>query len=245
MDTVELGLLLNHKDTNVNCLDNEGHHSALDYAKVNTHGHGERIAIRLKTKGAVERENKQLQGTNEIMKKHMRAFSNDKLRKFAKFLSDDTKTIEAKIEKISERKEYVVSAIRDSNVASIRILLKSGADNQGNNALYYAKVNMFGHGKRITKLLEEKGVGSQTGKDEKVENEVTFENNVKGILQKAFQDSEVGMARFLIHIGVDISTVTWGKKDGMHFTWLPFVQRRPKYLTSFWQPVNSTSKVVT
>ncbi|XP_046634899.1 serine/threonine-protein phosphatase 6 regulatory ankyrin repeat subunit B-like isoform X2 [Daphnia pulicaria] len=461
MDTVEL--LLDHKDTNVNCLDNEGHHSALDYAKVNTHGHGERIAIRLKEKGAVERKNKLLQGTNEIMKKHMRVFSNDKLRKFAKFLSDDTKTMEAKIDKISERKEYVVSAIRDSNVASIRILLKSGAgdrtwgeeganalhlaslsakttdlidailetrkfdingvdndgwtplhyaimgtnleintrhligkgtdpdiadkkgytplhyaafnakeieietislilknqhvdinhinkggetylhyaikasnaemarcllekgadptirntegnnsfqlaalfltdthvlglmlgnekkieiderdkqgrtalhlaiatsnvtaarfllsnganpnvadedgltalhqaakyvkdmdivelllnhkdinvhylDNQGNNALYYAKVNMFGHGKRIAKLLKEKGVVSQNANslnDEKVENEVTFENNVKGILQKAFLDSEVGMARFLIHTGVDISTVTWGEE---------------------------------
>jgi ankyrin repeat protein len=88
-------------------------------------------------------------------------------------------------------------------------------DNQGNNALYYAKVNMFGHGKRIAKLLKEKGVVSQNANslnDEKVENEVTIENNVKGILQKAFLDSEVGMARFLIHTGVDISTVTWGEE---------------------------------
>jgi ankyrin repeat protein len=44
-------------------------------------------------------------------------------------------------------------------------------DYQGNNALYYAKINMFGHGKRIAKLLKEKGVVSQNANslnDEKV-----------------------------------------------------------------------------
>jgi ankyrin repeat protein len=48
-------LLLNHKDTNVNCLDNK-ENNALHYAKMNMHGLGEKIANLLREKMAAKAE---------------------------------------------------------------------------------------------------------------------------------------------------------------------------------------------
>ncbi|EFX83083.1 hypothetical protein DAPPUDRAFT_240585 [Daphnia pulex] len=133
MDMIEL--LHNHKDTNVSCLDNYGR-GALDYAKGNTHGHSERIANRLKEKSAVERENKQ--PNNEILKK-----INRKPRKVETVLSDGTIPVEDKIAKISEK--YMASAIRDSNVENVGLLLKKGTEisaveEKGTNALHLASL---------------------------------------------------------------------------------------------------------
>jgi ankyrin repeat protein len=133
-------LLVNHKDTDVNCLDNEGR-TALDYAKENFHGHGERIAKLLKEKGGVETEKRLPNVTKERIKKHMRVFSNQKPRKVENFLSDATVPIEDKIVKISD--EYLYSAIIDSDVEGVRLLLKNGADisacgEKGANALHLA-----------------------------------------------------------------------------------------------------------
>ncbi|XP_046452784.1 putative ankyrin repeat protein RF_0381 [Daphnia pulex] len=138
MDVVEL--LLNHEDVDVHCLDNKGR-NALHYARKNKRGLVERIVKRLKEKGALERGSKLLKRNNEYFKKHMRVFSNRRPRKVENFLSDGTIPIEDKIDKISE--EYLLSAIKDSDVESVRLLLKNGADiraweETGANALNFA-----------------------------------------------------------------------------------------------------------
>jgi ankyrin repeat protein len=142
MDIIEL--LLNHEDVDVNCLTNDGQ-SALHYAMDNKKGYGERIANRLKEKSTIERENKWFKGnrklSNEIVKKHMHFYRNRNPLKIENFLSDDTIPIETKIAKISE--EYLVSAIKDSNVESFRLLMESGGDisalgEKGENALHWA-----------------------------------------------------------------------------------------------------------
>jgi ankyrin repeat protein len=142
MDIVEL--LLNHKDTNVNYLDNAGR-NALDFARENKKGHAERIAKRLKEKGAVETENELCKGSKETMKKHLRAFSNRKPSQIDNFLSDGTIPIEDKIAKILENEDYLVSAIHNSNAESVRLLLKNGADisawgKMGKEALHLASL---------------------------------------------------------------------------------------------------------
>jgi ankyrin repeat protein len=88
-------------------------------------------------------------------------------------------------------------------------------DNEGRNALDYANDNEHGHSERLTKLLKEKDVVSQTGnslEDEKVQKEITFKNNVKGILAYAIENSDVEKVRILIEKGAEISTVTWGEE---------------------------------
>ncbi|XP_046651126.1 serine/threonine-protein phosphatase 6 regulatory ankyrin repeat subunit B-like [Daphnia pulicaria] len=136
-------LLLNHEGTNVNCLDKKGN-NVLDYAMNIEHRFGEEIVNLLLAKGAVENKDK-LKRTenNEYLKKHMRAYSNRKPHKVDNFLSDDTKTIEDKIEKISE--ESLLKAIKDSNVERVRLLLKNGAHTSargemGKNALHLASL---------------------------------------------------------------------------------------------------------
>ncbi|XP_046655006.1 ankyrin-2-like, partial [Daphnia pulicaria] len=144
MNIVEL--LLEHEDLDVNCLDNEGR-SALDYATMNTHGHGERIANLLKEKSVGERGSKLFKRNNkDYLKKHMRDYLNEKPSEIENCVADDTIPIEAKIDKILENKDYVVSAFKYSDVESVRRLLKNGADTkiwgeQGGNALHLASLN--------------------------------------------------------------------------------------------------------
>jgi ankyrin repeat protein len=144
MNIVEL--LLNHKDVDINCLDKIGR-NALDYATMNTHGHGERIAnLLLKGKSVGESENELAKGNNDYLKKHMRDYLNEKPSEIENCVADDTIPIEAKIDKILENKDYVVSAFKYSDVESVRRLLKNGADTkiwgeQGGNALHLASLN--------------------------------------------------------------------------------------------------------
>jgi ankyrin repeat protein len=139
MDIVKL--LVNHKDVDVNRLDNEGR-TALHNVIINKHGLGEAIANLLKEKGAVKRENLLPEGNNESLKKLMRTFGNQKADEIENLLSDNTKTMEEKISKFSE--EYLISIIIDSDVETLCRLLKNGADisaccgEMGENALQLA-----------------------------------------------------------------------------------------------------------
>jgi ankyrin repeat protein len=193
MDIVEL--LLNHKDTNVNCLDKLGI-NALDYAyKFNAQGHGERIANRLKEKGAVETQIKQLKIYIESMKKHMRDNSNRKPCEEENVISDDSIPIKDKIAKIS--KNYVVSAIEDSNVETLRLLLTNGADissargEDGENALHFASLKA-----KTTDVIEfvlETGKFDINGVD----------NDGLTPLHWAILNSNVDIARYLLEKGAD------------------------------------------
>ncbi|XP_046643226.1 serine/threonine-protein phosphatase 6 regulatory ankyrin repeat subunit A-like [Daphnia pulicaria] len=140
MDIVEL--LLNHKDVDVNLM-NEDVSSALCYTKYNAHGHGERIANLLKEKGAVERENGLPHRNNDSLEKLLRTFSHTQPDEIENLLSDNTKTMEDKISKFSE--ENLISVIMNSDVETLCRLLKNGADisrgkygKYGKNALHLA-----------------------------------------------------------------------------------------------------------
>jgi ankyrin repeat protein len=140
MDIVEL--LVNHKDIDVNCLNNAGS-SALDYAMTNKHGLGERIVKRLKEKDPVEREYKLPKGNRQEIFKKMRALSNRTPNEIVNCVNDDTITIGDKISRISESEECLVLAIQTSNLETLRLLLKNGADTKtwgemGANALHFA-----------------------------------------------------------------------------------------------------------
>ncbi len=137
MDIVEL--LVNHKDVDVNCFDNKGY-SALDQAKRNDHGHGERIANLLKEKGAVERELPK--GNNDSLEKLEYYTSSDAADEIESVLSDAKVPIEDQIARI--QKENLISATRYSDVERVRRLLKNGTDisrargEDGMNALHVA-----------------------------------------------------------------------------------------------------------
>jgi ankyrin repeat protein len=144
MDIVDL--LLNHEDLDVNLMDKDGS-SALDYARLNNNGNGKSIANLLKEKGAVKSEIKLKQsGSRKFFKKQMRDFSNRKPDEIENFLNDDAVPIKDKVSRISESEEYLLTAIKDSNVENVRILLKNGADisaccaagEKGTNALHMA-----------------------------------------------------------------------------------------------------------
>jgi ankyrin repeat protein len=138
MNIVEL--LVNHKDVDVNLMDDDGR-NALDCARLNKEGNGERIAKLLREKGAVERENGLPHRNYDSLENLMLTFSHTD--EIENFLSDTTKTMEDKISKFSE--EYLISVILDSDVESVRrILLNNGAGigsaggENGENALHLA-----------------------------------------------------------------------------------------------------------
>jgi ankyrin repeat protein len=81
-----IDLLLNHPDVDVNLMDNEGK-NALDYARENKEGNGERIGNRLKEKGAVESEYELPKGNKESLKKLMRGYKNRKPNEIENFSS--------------------------------------------------------------------------------------------------------------------------------------------------------------
>jgi ankyrin repeat protein len=145
MDIVEL--LLNHKDVDVNLMDDDGR-NALDYAMENKEGNGERIANLLKEKGAVEREKKLPKGNNESFEDSLEKLLNYTSRnakdEIENVLSDATVPLEDQIARINE--EHLISAIEYSNVESVRRLLKNGADisrargEDGMNALHVASL---------------------------------------------------------------------------------------------------------
>jgi ankyrin repeat protein len=142
-------LLVNHKDVDVNYLNNEGY-SALDYAEYNEHGFGERIANLLKEKGAVGRENRLPKGNIETknpeisLEKLVNYTSSNAADEIESVLSDATVPIEDKIARINE--EHLISVIIDSDVETLRLLLKNGADinsargKYGMNALHVASL---------------------------------------------------------------------------------------------------------
>jgi ankyrin repeat protein len=140
LDIVEL--LLNHPDVDVNCLNNEGC-NALDYAMNNKRGHGEAIVNLLKEHDVVGRDNILPKGNKESIKKQMLDYSNRKPDEIENCVSDDTITTGDKIARISESPKYLVSAIKNSNVETLRVLLKNGADTKtwgeyGMSALHLA-----------------------------------------------------------------------------------------------------------
>jgi ankyrin repeat protein len=121
-----IDILLNHPDVDVNLMDNEGK-NALDYARENKEGNGERIVNRLKEKGAVETEEKLPKGNKEFLKKHARVYSNRKPyedENFLNFLSDDTISNAEKFYRIKE--ELLAKAMRDGKVETVRLLLEKG-----------------------------------------------------------------------------------------------------------------------
>jgi ankyrin repeat protein len=137
MDIVEL--LLNHPDVDVNYFDNGGD-SALDRAKYNKKGHGERIANLLKEKGAVERELPKR--NNKSLEKLLNYTSRNAADEIENVFSDATVPVEDQIARIKE--EHLISAIRYSDVESVSVLLKNGAvissarGEDGGNALHLA-----------------------------------------------------------------------------------------------------------
>jgi ankyrin repeat protein len=141
MDIVEL--LLNHKDVDVNLMDDYGQ-NALDYAMENENGLDERIANLLKEKGVIERENELLREKNVSLEKlciknYISSNAEDEIERV---LSDATVPVEDKIARINE--EHLISAITDWDVETVRNLLKNGADissargRDGMNALHVA-----------------------------------------------------------------------------------------------------------
>jgi ankyrin repeat protein len=76
-------------------------------------------------------------------------------------------------------------------------------DNAGRNALDYAMNNKKGQGERIANLLIEKGVVDR-------ENQLDAMVNA---LDGAIRDSDVEMIYTLIENGLNITTVTWNKKN--------------------------------
>ncbi|XP_046451149.1 serine/threonine-protein phosphatase 6 regulatory ankyrin repeat subunit B-like [Daphnia pulex] len=130
MDIVEL--LLNHKDTNVNLLENSGNNS-LHYAKYNKHGLSEGIANRLKEKGAISVE-------EEI-------FQDNLLDEYSGEETNDENMV---------NKAVLNMAIVDSNMVMVRFLIETGADistvtwgEEGWNALHAASI-----GAKKTELLD-------------------------------------------------------------------------------------------
>jgi ankyrin repeat protein len=139
MDIVEL--LVNHKDVDVNLMDDYGQ-NALEYAMENENGLGERIANLLKEKGAVKRKDKLPKGNYESFRKLLKYTSSNAEDEIERVLSDATVPIEDQIARINE--ENLISAIRDSDVETLGFLLKNGADisnargRDGENALHVA-----------------------------------------------------------------------------------------------------------
>ncbi len=137
-------LLLNHPDVDVNCLNNWGH-SALGYAigLGEIWEHGKLIANLMIEKGAVEtekiRETRNKHRSRSIYNFIYRSKAEDETENV---LSDATVPIEEKIAIM--KNEQLISAITDSDVKSVRLLLENGADissargEYGNNALYVA-----------------------------------------------------------------------------------------------------------
>jgi ankyrin repeat protein len=147
-DSMTVQLLVNHKDVDVNL--RHGLYSALDYAESNKHGFGERIANLLKEKGAVGRENRLPKGNIQMknpeisLEKLVNYTSSNAADEIESVLSDATVPIEDKIARINE--EHLISVIIDSDVETLRLLLKNGADinsargKYGMNALHVASL---------------------------------------------------------------------------------------------------------
>jgi cytohesin len=143
MDIVEL--LVNHKDVDVNYLNNNSGCSALDYAKKNKHGLSETIVNLLKENGAVERENRLLKRNKESLEKLEYYTSSNAEDEIESVLSNSSVPIEDKIARINE--VHLISAIKGSDVERICLLLKNGVDissargEYGENALHVASLN--------------------------------------------------------------------------------------------------------
>ncbi len=194
MDIVEL--LLNHKDVDVNYLDNLGV-SALFHATLNKHGLGERIANRLKEKGALERENGLPYRYFDSLAKLMLTFSHIKPDEIDNFFSDNTKTMEDKIARI--KKKYLISAIEYSDVERVRLLLKNGANinsarrENGINALHLASFHA-----KTTDLIDtilETGKFDINGTDNKGRTPLHF----------AMLGYNATSARYLLEMGADLN----------------------------------------
>ncbi len=138
MDIVEL--LLNHPDVDVNLMDDYWQ-NAQDYAMENENGLDERIANLLKEKGVIERENELFREKNESLEKLLNYTSSNAEEEIESILSDRSVPFEDKIARINE--ENLISAIKNSDVESVRLLLENGADisacgEYGMNALHLA-----------------------------------------------------------------------------------------------------------
>jgi ankyrin repeat protein len=128
-------LLLNHKDVDVNCLSNKGENS-LYYAKKNLHGLGERIANRLKEKGAVDTEVK-------MLKKYVQSNGTGEAEQIDSSNDSQIKTERDEVDCIASKALH--DAIIKSDVERVEILIVTGLDftkpkwgEKGINALHLA-----------------------------------------------------------------------------------------------------------
>jgi ankyrin repeat protein len=134
-------LLLNHPDVDVNYLDNLGR-NALDYAKDNKHGHGERIANLLKAKGAVERENK----PDAMALDH--AIKDSNVRMIRELIN---KGLKISTEKWGESKMNALhsASFHAKTTDVIDVILETGefdingGDNDGITPLHYALLGLY------------------------------------------------------------------------------------------------------
>jgi ankyrin repeat protein len=89
-------------------------------------------------------------------------------------------------------------------------------DNKGNNALYYAKMNMHGIGEEIANLLTvQKSVAKAAeGSDHEPENIAAL------VPVRIEEDSKIKTIRILIESGMDITTMRWGENgtNALHVT---------------------------
>jgi ankyrin repeat protein len=89
-------------------------------------------------------------------------------------------------------------------------------DNKGNNALYYAKMNMHGLGEEIANLLTiQKSAAKAEGSDHEPKKIAALLVPVR-----IEEDSKIKTIRFLIESGMDITTMTWGENrtNALHVT---------------------------
>ncbi|EFX67179.1 hypothetical protein DAPPUDRAFT_331336 [Daphnia pulex] len=129
--------IINHPDVDVNYLD-DWESNALDYAKGNKHGHGERIANLLKAKGAVKREDKP-DAMARVLDRAVKDSNEELIRALIK------NGLKISTEKWGERMNLLHSASFHAKTTDlIDVLLETGefdingGDNDGNTPLHYA-----------------------------------------------------------------------------------------------------------
>ncbi|XP_046649363.1 uncharacterized protein LOC124340776 [Daphnia pulicaria] len=134
-------LLLNHPDVDVNYLDDWGR-NALDYAKDNKHGHGERIANLFKEKGAVQSEiNKESGNIAALVPGHIKE---DPDMKTIRFLIENGQDISALTWGENGTNALHVAAANEKTTDLIDAILETGKfdinglDNDGHTPLHHA-----------------------------------------------------------------------------------------------------------
>jgi ankyrin repeat protein len=193
-----VGLLLNHKGTNVNYLDNEGN-DALHYAMKNIHGLSERIANRLKEKGFARVEEKIFQADllDECTGGKATGHS----------LDNNNYKNENETESLEKAALYKVVVDSDGNKTLSSPLIKKGAELDKGKCdemhLTYRYAEMKGIVDNLLTVLYGTTAPNCTS-------DAIDENLLKELLENAIVHTDVEKIRILIEMGADLSKTTWG-----------------------------------